>query len=81
MEAINEWRKIATKSIERLEYLEQGLMELEGEMRKRVAGCQNMDGNEAGLLEKAYLLLDMRDLENLIDGVKRAKYKEGHLES
>nr|XP_009780456.1 PREDICTED: uncharacterized protein LOC104229503 [Nicotiana sylvestris]XP_009780457.1 PREDICTED: uncharacterized protein LOC104229503 [Nicotiana sylvestris]XP_009780458.1 PREDICTED: uncharacterized protein LOC104229503 [Nicotiana sylvestris] len=62
MEAINGWREIATKATERLEYLEQGLMELERKMRNRVAGCQNMDGNEGGLLARVYLLLDMHDL-------------------
>lgn len=36
MEAIREWIDIANKSIERLEHLEQGLMELEGKMRKRL---------------------------------------------
>jgi len=41
MEAINEWKEMSTRSIERLEYLEQGLMELEGKMRKRVVDCQN----------------------------------------
>ena len=77
MEAINKWRETATKSTERLEYLEQGLMELEGKMRKRLSDCQNTDGNEGGHLAKAYLLLDMRDLGNLIDGVKRDKHGEG----
>ncbi|XP_070034528.1 uncharacterized protein [Nicotiana tomentosiformis] len=52
-------------------------MELEGKMRKRLSDCQNTDGSEGGHLEKAYLLLDMRDLGNLIDGVKRAKHGEG----
>jgi len=46
MEAINKWKGIATKSIERLEYLEQGLMELEGKMRKMISDCQNAEGNE-----------------------------------
>ena len=46
MEAINEWRETSTKSTERLEYLEQGLMELEGKIRKRLSYCQNTDGNE-----------------------------------
>ncbi|XP_070057755.1 uncharacterized protein [Nicotiana tomentosiformis] len=76
MEAINEWKKIATKSTKRLEYLEQGLMEFEGKMRKRLSDCQNTNGNEGGHLAKSYLLLDMRDLGNIIDGVKRAKYGE-----
>jgi len=73
MEAINEWRGIVTKSIERLEYLEQGLMEVEGNMRKRISDCQKAKGNEGGHLARAYLLLDMRDLGNLIDGAKKAK--------
>ncbi|XP_070036908.1 uncharacterized protein [Nicotiana tomentosiformis] len=44
-------------------------MELEGKMRKRLSDCQSTDGSEGGHLAKAYLLLDMGDLGNLIDGV------------
>ncbi|XP_070045455.1 uncharacterized protein [Nicotiana tomentosiformis] len=36
-----------------------------------------MDNDEGGKLAKPYLLLDMRDLGNMIDGVKRAKHGEG----
>ncbi|XP_070013539.1 uncharacterized protein [Nicotiana sylvestris] len=43
MESINEWKEMATRSAERLEYLEQGLMKLEVKMRKRVVDCQNPD--------------------------------------
>ncbi|XP_070032007.1 uncharacterized protein [Nicotiana tomentosiformis] len=53
-------------------------MELEGKMRKRLSDCQGMDYSEGEHLEKSYLLLDMRDLGNLIDGVKRAKHGEGY---
>jgi len=77
IEDINEWRGITTKSTESLEYLEHGLMELEGKMRKRLADCQNTDDSEGGHLARAYLLLDMRDLGNLIDGVRRSKHGEG----
>jgi len=77
MEAINEWKEIATKSTEKLEYLEQGLMELEGKMRKILSDCQNTEGNEGGHLARAYLLLDMRDLGNLIDESKKANHREG----
>jgi len=77
MEAINEWKEIATKLTERLEYLEQGLMELKGKMRKRLSDCQNTEGIEGGNLARDYLLLDMRDLGNLIDGSKKAKHGEG----
>ncbi|XP_070046351.1 uncharacterized protein [Nicotiana tomentosiformis] len=54
-----------------------GLMELEGKMRKRVSDCQNAEDNGGGHLARAYLLLDMRDLGNLIDGAKKAKLGEG----
>jgi len=77
MEVIREWKEIATKSMERLEYLEQGPIELEGKMRKRIWDCQGMDNDEVGKLAKAYLLMDMCDLGNMIDGVKRAKHGEG----
>nr|XP_016468823.1 PREDICTED: uncharacterized protein LOC107791298 [Nicotiana tabacum] len=56
MEVINEWMDIATNSTERLEYLEQGLMKLEGKMRKRLSDCQGTDGSEGGHLAKSYLL-------------------------
>nr|XP_009588759.1 WASH complex subunit 3-like [Nicotiana tomentosiformis] len=46
-------------------------------MRKRLSDCHGTNGCEGGHLEKAYLLLDMRDLGNLIDRVKRAKHGEG----
>ena len=46
-------------------------MELEGKMRKGLYDCQGMYNDEGGKLAKAYLLLDMRDLGNMIDGVKR----------
>lgn len=52
-------------------------MELEGKIRKRLYDCQGIDDDEGGKLEKAYLLLDMRDLGNMIDGVKRVKHGEG----
>jgi len=52
-------------------------MELEGKMRNRVTCYQNMDGNEGSFLAKAYLLLDMHDLGNLIDGAKKTKHGEG----
>ncbi|XP_070041262.1 uncharacterized protein [Nicotiana tomentosiformis] len=77
MEVIKEWKEIATKSIERLEYLEQGILELERKIRKRLWDCQGMNEDEGGKLANAYLLLDMRDLGNMIDGVKRAKHEEG----
>ncbi|XP_075084874.1 uncharacterized protein LOC142168113 [Nicotiana tabacum] len=51
-------------------------MELEGKMRKRLSDCQNTESSEGGHLARAYLLLDMSDLGNLIDGSKKAKHGE-----
>ncbi|XP_070031709.1 uncharacterized protein [Nicotiana tomentosiformis] len=51
-------------------------MELEGKMNNRLSDCQNTEGNEGGHLARAYLLFDMRDLGNLIDGSKKAKHGE-----
>ncbi|XP_070047359.1 uncharacterized protein [Nicotiana tomentosiformis] len=46
-------------------------------MEKRLWDCQGMNDDGGGKLAKAYLLLDMRNLGNMIDGVKRAKHGEG----
>jgi len=79
MEAIGEWKEIANKSTEILEHLEQGLMELDGKMRKRLWDCQGMDPDEGGKFAMAYLILNICDLGNVIDVVKRAKQGEGPL--
>lgn len=42
-------------------------MELEGIMRKRVTDCQNAEGNEGRHLARAFLLLNLRELGDLID--------------
>ncbi|XP_070022154.1 uncharacterized protein [Nicotiana sylvestris] len=73
MEMINEWKDRAVKSSERLEYLEYSLMELEGKMRKRVTDCKNVEGNEGGHLEREFLLLNLRDLGELIDNSIRSR--------
>jgi len=52
-------------------------MELEGKIKKRLCDCQGMDNDEVGNLAKAYLLIDMYYLGNMIDGVKRVKHREG----
>jgi len=67
MEMINEWKERAAKYSKRLEYLEYSLMELEGKMRKRVTDCQNAEGNEGGHLVRAFLLLNLCELGELID--------------
>jgi len=48
-------------------------------MRKRLWDYQGMDPDEGGKLAMAYLLLDMCDLGNVIDGIKRTKHGEGPL--
>ena len=69
---INEWKERAIKSSKRLEYLEYSLMELEGKMRKRVTDCQNDEGNKGGHLARAFLLLNLRELGELIDNSIRS---------
>jgi len=67
IEMINKWKERAVKSSERLEYMEYSLMELEGKMIKRVTDCQDAEGNEGGHLARAFLLLNLRELGELID--------------
>jgi len=67
MEMINKWKERAVKYSERLEYLEYNLMELEGKMKKRVTDCQNVEGNEGGHLARAFFLLNLRELGELIN--------------
>ena len=62
---INKWKERAAKSSEKLEYLEYSLLELEGKVRKRVTDCQNAEGNEGEHLAKAFLLVNLRELEDL----------------
>ncbi|XP_070020889.1 uncharacterized protein [Nicotiana sylvestris] len=64
---IDEWKERATKSSEKLEYLEYNLLELEGKVRKKDANCQDAEGNEGELLAKAVLLVNLRKLEDLIN--------------
>ena len=64
---INEWKERAAKASEKLEYLEYSLLELEGKVRKRVTDCQNAEGNEGDYLAKAFLLTNLRELEDFIN--------------
>jgi len=64
---INEWKERATKASKKLEYLEYSLLELEGKVRKKVIDCQNTEGNEGEHLAKAFLLVNLRELDDLIN--------------
>lgn len=77
MEAIKEWKDITDKATEKMEYLEKGLMELEAKMRKRLRDCQELGYEESEKLVMVYLMIDMRDIGNMITGVNKAKHEEG----
>jgi len=47
-------------------------MELEGKIRKRATDCQNAEGNKGGNLARAFLLLNLRELGELIDNSIRS---------
>jgi len=64
---INEWKERAAKASKKLEYLEYSLLELEGKVRKRVTYCHNAEGNEREHMAKAFLLVNLRELEDLIN--------------
>ena len=63
---INEWKERVTKASEKLEYLEYSLLELEGKVRKRVIDCQNVEEGKGERLAIAFLLENLRELEDLI---------------
>ncbi|XP_070039456.1 uncharacterized protein [Nicotiana tomentosiformis] len=67
MEAINEWRGIATKSTERLEYLEQGLMDdMSGIRKDNAAHAENVetsDGRSTPTQNDMVLRLEQKILE------------------
>ena len=63
---INEWKERVTKASEKLEYLEYNLLELEGKVRKRVIDCQNVEEGKGERLAIAFLLENLRELEDLI---------------
>jgi len=56
-------------------------MELEGKMRKRLLDYQGMDYDEGGKLAMDYILLEMRNLGNMIEGTTKARYGEGPSET
>ncbi|XP_070015715.1 uncharacterized protein [Nicotiana sylvestris] len=64
---INERKERAAKASEKLEYLDYSQLELEGKVRKRVTDCQNAEGNEGEHLAKTFLLVNLRELEDLIN--------------
>ena len=64
---INEWKERVTRASEKLEYLEYSLLELEGKVRKRVTDCQNAEEGKGEPLAKAFLLENLRELEDLIN--------------
>ncbi|XP_075081185.1 uncharacterized protein LOC142166286 [Nicotiana tabacum] len=64
---INKLKERAAKTSEKLEYLEYSLLELEGKMSKRVTDCQNAERNEGEHLAKAFLLVNLHELEDLIN--------------
>lgn len=74
---IEEWKGIAASANKRLGYLERGTVELERKFLKRVEDCQNAEGIEGGHLDRAYLLLGLRELGKLFDGAKDAESWEG----
>jgi len=52
-------------------------VELERKFLKRIKDCQNVEGNEGGHLDRAYLLLGLRELVKLFDEAKYAESGEG----
>ncbi|XP_075092223.1 uncharacterized protein LOC142172493 [Nicotiana tabacum] len=70
MRLIDKWKEMGVSSNRRLEYLE-------GKIIKRIEDCLNAEGSEGGHLARAYLLLGLRELGNLYDGVRKLESGEG----
>uniref|UniRef100_A0A1S4B820 Integrase zinc-binding domain-containing protein n=1 Tax=Nicotiana tabacum TaxID=4097 RepID=A0A1S4B820_TOBAC len=75
MEMIDEWKERAITYNERLEYLEYNLMELEGNIRNRVTGCQNAKGNKGGNLAKVDVIKNRAE-SSLVAEVKEKQYND-----
>jgi len=52
-------------------------VEPEGKVIKRIEDCKNAEGAEGGHLARAYLLLELHELGDLYDGVRKIESGEG----